>query len=118
MHINRTKLIQLTRIKFLFTRRLAPNVSEVTFVCNVVDEGKIPVSLVNSKIKNVLSMVKRIKDYYERTRLEVSERSERALMETRVLAMNPAKWLQTRWLTSTTKLPTQFFVSLVLLLLP
>jgi len=27
--------------------------------------------------------------------VEVSERSERALMKTRILAMNPAKWLQT-----------------------
>jgi len=33
---------------------------------------------------------------------EVSERSERALRKTRILAMNPAKWLQTA--TSTTKL--------------
>jgi len=27
--------------------------------------------------------------------MEVSERSERALMKTRILAMNPAKWLPT-----------------------
>ena len=33
---------------------------------------------------------------------EVSERSERALMKKRILAMNPAKWQQTA--TSTTKL--------------
>jgi ABC-type multidrug transport system fused ATPase/permease subunit len=31
---------------------------------------------------------------------EVSERSERALTKTRILAMNPAKWLQTKWLHS------------------
>ena len=31
-------------------------------------------------------------------KLQVSERSERALTKTRILAMNPAKWLQTLWL--------------------
>ena len=31
---------------------------------------------------------------------QVSERSERALTKTRILAMNPAKWLQTKWLHS------------------
>ena len=30
--------------------------------------------------------------------LEVSERSERVLRKTSILAMNPAKWLQTQWL--------------------
>jgi len=45
---------------------------------------------------------------------EVSERSERALRKTRILAMNPAKWLQTA--TSTTELIHSIrFGSLVLL---
>ena len=34
--------------------------------------------------------------------MQVSERSERALMKTRILALHPAKWLQTA--TPTTKL--------------
>jgi len=41
-------------------------------------------------------------DENESVDVEVSERSERALRKTRILAMNPAKWLQTA--TSATKL--------------
>jgi len=49
--------------------------------------------------------------------VEVSERSERALRKTRILAMNPAKWLQTA--TSATKLThsSLWLASFVLLLL-
>jgi len=42
--------------------------------------------------------------YTQKLNAEVSERSERALRKTRILAMNSAKWLQTLWLHSTTEL--------------
>jgi len=41
------------------------------------------------------------------TKEEVSERSERALTKTSILAMNPAKWPQTQWLHQLLNHPTQ-----------
>ena len=59
---------------------LAQNLCDVTFVTNIIDEGKIPTSVVNSQIIRNLSLITFLKTFYERNGLEadaeVSERSE------------------------------------------
>ena len=77
------------------------NQTRLTFITNIDLKGSVPKSIANMGMNNVLDTVKRAYAYFERSaevdeieRLEfirgmVSERSERALMKTRILAMNP-----------------------------
>ena len=48
-----------------------------------------------SEQKLIVGTAKGYLSLYTVNNMEVSERSERALVRTRILAMNPAKWLQT-----------------------
>ena len=47
--------------------------AEVTFVTNVIDEGNLPKSVVNAKMKSNLSIVNFVQDLYERNGLQVDK---------------------------------------------
>ena len=78
--VDHVGVVQLQSKGVWVIKPLAQNLCDVTFVTNIIDEGKIPTSVVNSQIIRNLSLITFLKTFYERNGLEadaeVSERSE------------------------------------------